>query len=115
MASVVRGQRGVMGWVFLILFYGVNLYFAWALFRGLAAVSTHLNDPTANIGVALGLGSVLAMWAFAAVITGLLAMLTRGRATLVEDERPPMPEVDSDKLGQSKQSVSFDGGESNDS
>ena len=51
-------QRGVMGWLFPILFYGVNLYFAWALVRGLAAVAHHLNDHTASkaaqVGAAIG-------------------------------------------------------------
>src|SRR6476646_2879842 len=79
-------KRGVMGWIFLILFYGVNIYFAYALFKGLQAAAPSMNDSrAAQAGTAIGVSFVLAIWAFATVITGLLAMLTRGRRVLVED------------------------------
>jgi hypothetical protein len=74
-------KRGFFGWVFLLLFYGVNIWFAWAVMKGLANVAPHVNNPSysaaeqagANIGLVVGFGSMLAMWTFAAVITGLLA------------------------------------------
>jgi hypothetical protein len=98
MTKIVREvrKRGVFGWIFLILFYGVNLYFGYALIRGLAAVAPSINDPNASqaeqagtsIGLMIGFGSILAMWGFCAVITGLLAMVTRGKRILIEDETP---------------------------
>ena len=94
-------KRGAFGWIFLLLFYGVNAWFAWAFFKGMANVAPLLNDQTmskaeqtgATIGTVLGFGSILAMWTFAAVITGLLALLTRGKRVLIEDELPPAPKV----------------------
>jgi hypothetical protein len=84
-------RRGFFGWVFLILFLGFNAVMA-LVFVYLVALSPAITDAgseAASAGYALGaglaVGMVLVVWALGALITGLLALLTRGSKTIVED------------------------------
>lgn len=94
MTRIIRREtrkRGFFGWVFLIIFVLFNLYMAYALFAGLANVgSSPMPDSEAGragaaIGTTIGLGLILGIWASGAVITGLLALLTRGNKVVVEE------------------------------
>jgi hypothetical protein len=68
MPSVYREGRGFFGWVFLIVFLAFNLFMlAWMV------------RYWQLIGAALPTGAILFVWVCGAVITGLLAILTRGR------------------------------------
>jgi len=94
MATTVRiekRQRGLFGWVFLVLFWGFNALMAVGLFRGLAdnaaTIDTLTDDAQragAAIGTALGAGMVLTIWMAGAVILGLCVLLTRGRKIITE-------------------------------
>lgn len=94
MATIVRREvrkRGVFGWFFLLLFLGFNLLMALAFFGGMSSVgdmpSATSEAETAGraIGTTLAGGMILLVWALGSVITGLLAMLTRGSKTIVEE------------------------------
>jgi hypothetical protein len=95
MTKVVRREirkRGFLGWVFLILFLGFNALMLWALLAGLAGVGettasleTEAERAGAAIGATLGAGVLMVVWACGAVILGLLAILTRGSKTVVEE------------------------------
>ncbi len=88
---VERRQRGVFGWVFLILFWVFNAFMAWGLFEGLANTSevaatatTEAQKAGAAIGTALGVSMVLGIWMAGAAILGLLVLMTRGRKVITE-------------------------------
>ncbi|WP_394689017.1 hypothetical protein [Hoeflea sp.] len=94
MAKVIRREvrkRGFFGWVFLLLFLGFNALMALLFFGGMSGVA---DMPAANseaemagraIGATMAGGMILVVWALGAVITGLLAILTRGSKTIVEE------------------------------
>jgi lipoprotein signal peptidase len=88
---IEKRKRGFFGWVFLILFIGWNaLMMVW-----LIGFSMRVNEVTQgadltqiqNAGYAVGAGlggmMILFVWVMGAVITGLLALLTRGSKTVV--------------------------------
>lgn len=80
-------RRGFFGWLFLILFLAFNaLMLLWLVF---VTVQFARMDPgptdVQKVGAAIGYGLILFMWVCGAVITGLLAMLTRGRRTVIEE------------------------------
>ena len=95
MAKMVRREirkRGFFGWVFLLLFLCFNALMLWAMFAGLAGVGevasgleSEAEQAGAAIGATLGIGFLLVIWACGAVILGLLAILTRGSKTIVEE------------------------------
>jgi hypothetical protein len=76
----------------LIIFILFNVFMAWWLFSYWGLVGSIKTDGSSAaeagraIGAGLASGFVLFMWALGAVITGLLALLTRGgKTTVVED------------------------------
>lgn len=82
-----KPRRSVMGKIFLWIFYLFNAFMAWALVSGINAVSKDMGTPMsdaemvgATIGTGLGIGMMLMLWAMGAVITGLLALMTRPKA-----------------------------------
>jgi hypothetical protein len=85
-------KRGFAGRFFLFIFYGFNLLMVWWLldYWGKVGDSLHTGSHAAQtgaaIGTTIGTGLVLFIWALGSIITGLLAILTRGRRTYVEDE-----------------------------
>lgn len=93
MAKVVRREirkRGFFGWVFLLVFLAFNLFMAawlfsyWSLLSDQTAV-TQAQQAGKAIGGALGTGTLVVLWLFGSIITGLLALLTRGGKTIVEE------------------------------
>ncbi len=84
-------KRGIIGWIFLLLFWAFNALMAFALFAGMAdvgeqtaAMTTEAEQTGAAIGMALGVSFILGIWMAGAVILGLLVMLTRGKKVIVE-------------------------------
>lgn len=95
MSMVVRREirkRGFFGWVFLLIFLGFNALMAiwlisyWSLLGDIDAASD-AEKAGAVIGGTIGTGFLLVFWALGSVITGLLALLTRGRKSIVEELR----------------------------
>jgi hypothetical protein len=102
MARVVRHerrQRGVFGWIFLILFWAFNAYMLYALSAGISAVN-HTASPAdefsqagRTIGIGLGVGFLLTVWVAGAVILGLFVLFSRGSTVIIEETAggTPMP------------------------
>lgn len=97
MATVRREvrKRGFFGWFFLIIFLGFNAAMLALVVIYWAGIGERLSDadPAVQAGTAMG-GTVgtfilFVFWALGAGITGLLALVTRGRTTVVReyDER----------------------------
>lgn len=94
MAKTVRiekRQRGVFGWVFLVIFWAFNAFMALSMFLGLANTGDMMGKATTEaekagtaIGTALGVGMMLSMWMAGAVILGLFVFLTRGKKVITE-------------------------------
>lgn len=83
-------RRGFFGWVFLLIFIGWNvLMVAWLIAGagGSAEVMNAADSEAGRAGAAVGAGigviMILFVWCIGAVITGLLALVTRGSKTVV--------------------------------
>jgi len=79
-----KPKRGIIGKIFLWLFYLFNIFMLVGLIKGMGATSELINNATteaekagASIGAGLGFMSVLFIWAVGDIITGLLAFMTR--------------------------------------
>jgi hypothetical protein len=84
MPTIVRREvrkRGFFGWVFLLIFLLFNAFMIGWLITYWNAVSG------VTVGSTIGTGIIFFFWTAGAVITGLLAILTRGRKTYVEEIR----------------------------
>lgn len=92
MAKVIRREtrkRGFFGWVFLLLFLAFNAFMAFWLFSywGDLSSTTAASDAERAgkaIGGTVGSGLILMIWVAGSVITGMLALLTRGQRVIVE-------------------------------
>jgi hypothetical protein len=80
-------RRGFFGWLFLIVFWGFNLLMAgWLIsyWHVLGQMQTAPNEAAGHaIGSVIGTSIVVLFWVAGAVVFGLLAMLTRGRKTVI--------------------------------
>ncbi|WP_319413906.1 hypothetical protein [uncultured Cohaesibacter sp.] len=93
MSKIVRREtrkRGFFGWVFFLLFIGFNAIMLLWFVLGMNAVSEMKTASSAEeagkaIGTAVGVGMILFVWVVGAVITGLFALLTRGRKSIIEE------------------------------
>jgi len=88
---IEKRQRGVVGWVFLILFWAFNALMAFGLFAGLdsatktaAGLTSEAEQAGAAIGTAIGASMIVSIWMAGAVILGIFVMLTRGKKIIVE-------------------------------
>lgn len=82
-------RRGFFGWLFLILFLTWNvLMVLWVIAGTMESAKVKVApgaETGALVGTFIGYGIILFVWVCGAVITGLLAMLTRGRRTVIEE------------------------------
>lgn len=94
MVKVIRREvrrRGFFGWVFLVIFLLFNALMLFWLVRYWSAVSElypqtpGAEQTGAGIGAAIGTGTIMFVWTMGSVVTGLLALITRGRKTIVEE------------------------------
>lgn len=87
---IEKRKRGFFGWIFLLLFLGWNLLMVVWFFSAMSGIgnmpapNSSAEETGRNIGTALGVGMILAVWAFGSVITGLLALLTRGSKVIIK-------------------------------
>jgi hypothetical protein len=93
MATILRKEirkRGFFGWCFLLLFIGFNIFMLWGVIAGASNVS-HMEATTEAekaghaVGAVLGIGMLLFFWACGSIVLGLLALVTRGQKTIVEE------------------------------
>ena len=94
MAKIIRREvrrRGFFGWIFLLIFLAFNaLMLAWVITSGTMINALPPSSGSADyagrlIGSAVGFGAIIFVWTAGAVITGLFALLTRGRKTYIEE------------------------------
>ncbi|MFG1418919.1 hypothetical protein V5F38_12205 [Xanthobacter sp. V0B-10] len=93
MAKIVRREvrkRGFFGWIFLLIFLLFNAVMVLWLISYLGSLSevtavSEAEKAGRAIGGTIGAGFLLVVWALGAVITGLLAIVTRGSKTIVEE------------------------------
>lgn len=87
---VEKRKRGFFGWLFLLIFIGWNLLMiGWLIGAGgsinsMPTPASEAEEVGRNIGTAIGMGMILVIWAFGSVITGLLALVTRGSKVIVK-------------------------------
>jgi len=82
-----KPKRGFFGKVFLWLFYLFNAFMAWWLVEGSIGASevmdtavSEVEKAGAAIGTGIGVTMILMLWAIGAIITGLLALMTRPKS-----------------------------------
>jgi hypothetical protein len=89
---IERRKRGFFGWIMLLIFWLANGFMAlWLIvtinhWSNMAHEVSTAGKAGAAIGVGMGLTFLLATWFFVAIITGLLAYMTRGRKEIIETE-----------------------------
>lgn len=96
---IEKRKRGFFGWLFLLVFLAWNAICLVWLVTGLAAINDIPRtdgdglDSVRTFGTSIAVGFVLIVWALGAVITGLLALVTRGGKTVVRriDRNKPDP------------------------
>lgn len=92
--QIERRKRGVIGWIFLVLFWLFNAVLLLSLLGGLSNVGSL--DPGASsagrtgaaIGTTIGVTMILTIWAAGAVVLGMMVLLTRG-PKIIETVNPP--------------------------
>jgi hypothetical protein len=94
MVRIIRREvrkRGFFGWVFLLIFLGFNglmvlwLFSYWSQIGSSLSSGSQAERAGSAIGATVGTGMILFFWMAGAVITGFLALLTRGRKTYIEE------------------------------
>lgn len=93
MTKIVRREirkRGFFGWIFLLIFLGFNALMALWLISywvqlGEMSAPTQAEQAGKAIGGTIASTMLLGLWAAGSVITGLLALLTRGSKTIIEE------------------------------
>jgi hypothetical protein len=85
-------KRGIFGWIFLLIFLAFNAFMTYMLAAWFLVLA---HAPPAGseggkvgfaIGAGIGLTAILVLWVLGSLITGLLALLTRGRKTIITEE-----------------------------
>lgn len=95
MGTIVRKEIrkcGFFGWLFLLIFLGFNaLMLLWlvsywgSLGGSISAADSDAAVAGTAVGGVIATTMLLFVWVCGSVITGLLAILTRGRKTIVEE------------------------------
>jgi hypothetical protein len=96
MSRIVRKeirQRGFFGHIAKWLFIVFNLFMGLVFFMGMSGASQGFDDQMSDagkagaaIGTFIGASLILGFWAAGSLILGLLALLTRGNKTIIEEE-----------------------------
>lgn len=75
---VEKRKRGFFGWIFLLVFILWNVFMVvW-----MAAALSQTGDNAAAGGIAFMI--LLIVWAAGSLVTGILALLTRGSKTIIK-------------------------------
>lgn len=86
---IEKRKRGFFGWIFLLLFIAWNLLMLLWLVGAMnsgpdTSQMSEAQRTSAALGTGLGVVIILVIWALGSVVTGLLALLTRGSKTIVK-------------------------------
>lgn len=83
--QIERRRRGVIGWIFLVLFWLFNAFMLFSCASGMSSVSSDYSTMTseaektgAAIGTGIGLTMIFSVWAAGAIVLGLIVLFTRG-------------------------------------
>lgn len=95
---IEKRQRGIFGWIFLLLFWGFNAFMVLWVFGAISATSQlgASADRYEQAGRAIGTGIafwfILSIWVMGDLILGVLMLLTRGRKVTIEEthDEPPV-------------------------
>ena len=102
MARIVRRekrQRGVFGWIFLLLFWAFNGLMLWWLVWAFGIMARGGGDQSeaAQAGRAIGgfisTTMIFSIWGAGALILGLFVLLTRGQTVVIEETHQPQAEL----------------------
>ncbi len=81
---IKKAKRGIMGKIFLWLFYGFNILMLWWMISGMSGAAkeaatavSEAEKAGAAIGTGLGFMMIIFIWVLGDIITGLLAIMTR--------------------------------------
>jgi hypothetical protein len=85
-----RYKRGIFGWIFKILFIAFNVFMLVAFSSTIWTMSHYApadmySNPGAALGLTMGYGLILFVWALASFILGLLSYFTRGKKVIIEE------------------------------
>ena len=84
-------KRGFFGWIFLLLFIGFNILMAMWLFSYWSLLGDGINSADkakatgTAIGGTIGTSMLLFIWVLGDIITGALALMTRGRKMIITE------------------------------
>lgn len=94
MSTIVRKEvrkRGFFGWLFLLLFLTFNVLMVfwligyWSHLKPGIESSDGVEAAGTAIGGAIGTGALFMVWVVGGMFTGILALLTRGRKTIITE------------------------------
>ncbi len=83
--QIERRKRGFFGWIFLILFWGFNLFMIAVLgivlgfWGGTETPVTEVEKAAHGLGMAIGFSMTLSIWASGVIVLGGMAFATRGK------------------------------------
>lgn len=84
--TIERRKRNLFGWFFIVLFWIVNVIFAYSFFGSMQEQAKFINNTKddielagAVIGTTLGYYMILSIWLTVALILGIFVLLTRGK------------------------------------
>jgi fatty acid desaturase len=87
---IERQRRGIFGKIMLTVFWLANGFMAlwfWGAVDGWSKMATPASEAGKagqGIGIAMGLGVILSIWACVEIVTGLFALMTRGHKEIME-------------------------------
>ena len=92
---IERRKRGIFGKLILAVFWlanGLMALWFFAVTQEWSKMATPVSDAEKagqGLGIAAGLGILLSIWACVAIVTGLLAFMTRGNKEITARRAAP--------------------------
>lgn len=90
---IEKRQRGIVGWIFLLLFWGFNALMLFSFLAGMSGTGEGYQALTSEAertgyaaGTVIGAGLIIMIWAAGALILGIFVLLTRGSKVVVETQ-----------------------------
>lgn len=81
---VEKRQRGVFGWIFLVLFWGWNAFMCYALIFTMNHIASEAKNEARDIAIGMNVVFTLFVWGMGSLIFGSLTLATRGKRVLIQ-------------------------------